>query len=364
MRGHISHESKPYILEILQYIINSEGRALLEIECDDLGATIQRKLSYLHSVKANAIISGHLLRSTAAFIDGNIMDYLTGIRNSSYEEGIQTLLMFIFKLVSISKYCQGLVKKACCLLVPRLCTTVGFVLVSLNICWYNNIHAEALSWISLGLNTDVASGKLKLASMLYCIGDTQRAELVLRDIEGSCDLNIVEPICSCHDFISQGLRRGFLAVADNHNEEAIQYTTAFCVKFLPCEINCVPHELRHETFRSTQEDLAFRGEDNWMDLAVIDSLPYLYFLQYKTYSNLGRQEDKQRALSNLVRSTDQEPNLGHRETALNILGQCMEQEDRAVDAFHCYLLSLKLRERNNAAKFHICRLLSTMVNAN
>ncbi|XP_053389516.1 uncharacterized protein LOC128552494 [Mercenaria mercenaria] len=366
MKGHISHESKPYIIEILQYIINSEGKALQGILCDDLGARLQLKLSNLVTSIKSDIISGKLVRDTATFIDNTIlMNCLTLIRNSSYEEAIQTLLKYSLKLVSISKNCQGLDKKACGLLATRFCTTLGFVLASLNICWHNVIRAESLTWISLGLNTDVSSGKLKLASMLYCIGDTQRAETVLRDIEGSYDLNIVEPICKCHDFIGQRLRKGFCATADNHNEEAIQYTTAFCVRFLLCEINCVPHELRYEMFRSTEEDLAFRGRyDEWMDLAVIDSLPYLYFLQYKTYNNLGRHDDKQRALSNLMRTIDREPNLGHRETALNLLGQCMEQDDRAVDALHCYLLSLNQRGRNNAAKLHICRLLSSMANAN
>ncbi|XP_053395464.1 uncharacterized protein LOC123523851 [Mercenaria mercenaria] len=366
MRGHIPHDTKPYILEILQYIINSEGRALLEIECDALGNRIQLKLSNLlleFDIKTSDIISGQLLKITAEYINMAIRYCLTSIKNSSYIEAIQTLLKCIFKLVIISNQCQGLNKTASSLLVSCFCTTLGSILASLNIQQYNAIPAEALTWISLGLNTDVASSKLKLASMLYCIGDTQRTEVVLRDIEANYDLNIVEPICMCHNFIKQPLRRGFNAICDNHNEEAIQYTTAFCVRFLPCEINCVPHELRQEMFRSTQEDLAFRGRyDYWMDWAVVDSLPYLYFLQYKTCSNIGRHEDQQTALSNLMRTIDQEPNLGHRETALNLLGQCMEQEDRARDSLQCYLLSLNLRERNNAATFHICRLLSTLVN--
>ncbi|XP_045191405.2 uncharacterized protein LOC123548308 [Mercenaria mercenaria] len=365
MRGHISHAYKPYILEILKYIINSEGRALLEIECDDLGARIQLKLSNLHSefeIKSSDI-SGDLILSIAQLSALNIEPRLYSITNSSYKEAIQTLLKYIFKLVIISNQCQGLDKTACSLIVSCFCTTLGSILASLNIQQYNALSAEALTLISCGLNTDVASSKLKLASMLHCLGDTQREDIVLRDIEESYELNIVEPVCTCHAFIRQPYRRGFYALADNHNEEAIQYTTASCVTFLPCEINCVPHELRHEMFRSTQEDLAFRGRDDyWMDWAVVDSLPYLYYLQYKTCRNLGKHEEKQRALFNLIRTIDQEPNLGHRETALNLLGQCMEQEDRAKDSLECYLLSLNERERNNAAKFHICRLLSTLVN--
>ncbi|XP_053388982.1 uncharacterized protein LOC128552013 [Mercenaria mercenaria] len=368
MRGHISHESKGYILEVLQYVINSEGRALLEMECDHLGARIQLKLSYLLfefdiEIKENlsTLISGNLLNCTAQLNDMVIKRCLTLITNSSYKEAIQTLLKYIFKLVIIFNQCQGLDKTASSLLVPQFCTTLGTILASLNIQQYNGISVEALTWISLGLNTDVSSSKLKLASMLYCIGDSQRTEVVLRDIETNYDLNIVEPICRCHDFMCQPYRKGFHATADNHNEEAIQYTTAVCVKFLPCEINCVPRELRYEMFKSTQEDLAFRGDDKWMYWAVVDSLPYLYFLQYKTYS-YHRIQKKQRALFNLTRTIDQESNLGHRETALNLLGQCLEQEGRARDALRCYLLSLNLRERNNAAKFHICRMLFTLAN--
>ncbi|XP_045157380.2 uncharacterized protein LOC123523789 [Mercenaria mercenaria] len=259
MRGHISHEYKPYILEILQYIINSEGRALLGIECDDLGARIQLKLSCFVEFKTSDFISGNILENTAGFLVMDIWNCLVLIRSNTYKETVQILLKYIFKLVRVSNQCQRLDKTACCLLARPLSTTLGTVLASHNIQHDNAISAEALTLISLGLNTDVASGKLKLASMLYCIGDTQRTEIVLRDIEESYDLNIVEPICHCYQFIAQAPRRGFIAICDNHNEEAIQYTTALCVKFLPCEINCVPTELKYEMFRSTQGDLVSRG---------------------------------------------------------------------------------------------------------
>jgi hypothetical protein len=50
-------------------------------------------------------------------------------------------------------------------------------------------------------------------------------------------------------------------------------------------------------------------------------------------------------------------NFGHRETALNLLGQSLEEEDKPREALQCYIFSLQQRERNNAAKFHICNLL-------
>ncbi|XP_045179230.2 uncharacterized protein LOC123538887 [Mercenaria mercenaria] len=362
MAGHISSESKPHILEILQYIINSKGTALLEIECDDLGERLQLKLNNLCVVKVSGSVSAYLLYITAEMVHCTTWQCLTSVRNSSDEITIRTLMKYLSKLVILSQ-CQGLDKTACRLLAPWFGTTLGSILASQNTEHYNGISEEALTWISLGLNTDVSSGKLKLASVFYCTGDVQKTETVLRDIERCYDLNIVEPVCKCHNYIKKYERKGFYAISDNHNEDALQYATAFCVRFLRCEINCIPKELQYELFKSTEEDLAFRDEDDeWMDFAMVDTLPYLYFLQYRTYRYLGRQDDTKKALSNLIRTIDQETNLGHKETALNLLGQCMEQENRPTAALRCYTVSLTLRGRNNAAKIHICRLLSTMIN--
>jgi tetratricopeptide (TPR) repeat protein len=95
-----------------------------------------------------------------------------------------------------------------------------------------------------------------------------------------------------------------------------------------------------------------------MDWTVVDSLPLVYFLQYKIYRHQKRHQDQQQALSKLIRTIETDVNLGHRETALNILGQCMEQENRPQEALKCYLLSLQQRARNNVANVHICKLLS------
>jgi hypothetical protein len=73
--------------------------------------------------------------------------------------------------------------------------------------------------------------------------------------------------------------------------------------------------MKYKMNRSTEEDRPYRDEsDFWMDWAVLDSMPYLHFVQYKVYS-LHRAADQQQALDNLIRTIDTEPNLGRRETA-------------------------------------------------
>jgi hypothetical protein len=362
MRGKISPVDKPYILEILNNIINSAGVALLGIKCDDFGSRLHHKFYNLCPSKSSDRISGSLLYDTAGTISYFSFYYSSTLKDKSPYEAVQTLINCISSIFNLQY--EGLDETACQLLLPMYCTQLGSVLASININQHNIVSADALKLTTLGLNTDVASSKLKLASILYCVQEIQNADLVLSEIERRYDLQVVEPVCSCYDFQRKTFRQGFLATCDNHNEDAIQYATASCVIFLPCENHCVPIELRYEMIRSKPEDRVFRTEidDKWMDNAVVDSLPYLYFLQYKVNSHLGRNNEKHSALLKLLRTVITESNLGHRETALNILGKCMEQEGRVRDAIQCYLMSLNLRSRNNAAKIHICTLLSVMGN--
>jgi hypothetical protein len=288
---------------------------------------------------------------------------------STPEEAVQGLKSNILRILRIEHEGQieheGHDRTRFLCLAQWFCTALGSVLASMNINKNNTVSSDALKIILFGLNTDVASSKLKLASILYCAQEIQTADLVLCEIERGYDLQIVEPVCMCCIHGATPLRPGFNAISENHYEDAIQYATASCVRFQAFEMQCVPNELKFEMFRSTQEDSAFRREivEDWMNFAVVDSLPYLYFLKYKVNKQLRRYEDKHTALFKLLRTIYKEPNLGHRETALNLLGKCVEQEGRAREALMCFTMSLKERWRNNAAKIHICTLMSELVNA-
>ncbi|XP_060586910.1 uncharacterized protein LOC132742485 [Ruditapes philippinarum] len=362
LSGRISPESKPLILETLRYVIESNGRALLEIECDNFGIYLQSSLNGFIQVNEHIIptrIAGLLLKDTALLMNVSFKSFLHEIKDLSPRIATQKLLTIIANHHNENT-------KANRLITRHLCSSIGSILASLNIYQQDHLtYKKALSFMSLGLDPDVASGKLKLASVFYCTGDIERTEFILKNIEECYDLNVVEPVCGCYDFIHNANRERFNRLCYESNEECtlLKYITASCVCFIRFEINCCPLELQHEMFRSTQEIHAHRRlHDKWMDFAAVDSLSYLYFLQYKTYSRLGRQDDKQRALSNIARTIDVEPNLRHKETALNLLGQCMEEENNPGNAFKCYARSLQIRERNNSAKVHICKLLNKLIN--
>ncbi|XP_060591533.1 uncharacterized protein LOC132746425 isoform X2 [Ruditapes philippinarum] len=367
MSGRFSPESKPLILETLRYVIESDGRALLEIKYDNIDKYLQSCLNGfvpIHPHFIPTLIAGQLQRNNAHGISSHSKFLLSEIYDLSPSLAIQKLLTFMSHHHNESF--TNIDRRAYHLITRYLWSALGSILASLNINQQDHLtYKKALSFMSLGLDTDVASCKLKLASVFYCTGDNERTELILKNIEECYDLSAVEPICSCNNFRIYAIRERFNRLCYESNEEStlLKHITASCVCFIRCEINCCPLELQHEMFRYTQEDFAYRSyNDKWMDMSVVDSLPYLYFLQYKTYSRLGRQDDKQRALSNIARTIDVEPNLGHRDTALNLLGQCMEEENNVENAFKCYALSLQIRRQNNSANIHICKLINKLIN--
>jgi hypothetical protein len=358
--------TKQIILDRLCHIISSNGSALLEIECDQLGSRIKNTFLRLEEIVPEhmaCVISGDLVKNVAFEVSDFITTLLKEMNKINHIRLLlQTLYKYLMKVTHDMNH--GHNKLACSTIAKFLSIHLGSAQASIYIHSKRGVCRESTVLMALSLNVNVASEKLKIASIFYCTGNIERTELILKNIEESYDLNAVEPVCGCYIFEESGRKGVFNKLCYEAEDEyaLLQRITASCVRFLRFEINCCPQEFKHEMFRSPQQDLPFRSKyDEWMDLAVVDSLPYLYFLQYKTYSHLRRKRDKQGAISNLAKCIVMEPNFGHKETALNLLGQCMEQENKMDAALKCYILSLKIRGRNNAAKFHICRLVSSII---
>jgi tetratricopeptide (TPR) repeat protein len=361
MAGQFAAEEKRGVLQKLCDIIHSDGRFLLRISMDNISQRLQVKLSPIVHFACSFQTSLEIYEQCSFLLFINILKQINAclllIFNYLSNDHKFDHKQIILKLKNVYYSVEGnrLEQLASRYLASFLCSTLGLIMAS-SIGQNIPVQYEALQWLTLGLNSDVTSGRLKLASMFYCVGDMNRAEFILRQTESRYNSNVVEHVCGCwaHPLTSPSAE--FKRKCSDLSENCINSIASCCVKFMQTEVNCVPQELRYEMVRSTQDDMPYRSM-SWMDYAAVDSLPYLYFLQYKTYGHLQRQQDQQLALSNLVEVIFSGRNFGHRETALNLLGQCMEQEDKPREALQCYMLSLQQRERNNAAKFHICYLL-------
>jgi tetratricopeptide (TPR) repeat protein len=366
MAGQFTAETKHELSKNICDFIQNDRQRLLSIDIDDVGHRLQIKLNRVpHGIyyfPSSLEIYENIMKFTYINIANEISYQQKLILNHLHNKNIRTIKQYVGKVMTFSDNGNRLEHVAFKLLGPFLFTTYGSILASSSIGENNQVSPQALVWLSAGLNSDSSSSRLKLASVFYSTGDMEKAELILRHTEQQYYSNPVLPICTCC-IQTPVVTAEFMKICSEQSENCIKHITAFCVRFIQKEIYCVPHELRYEMFRSTQDDMIHRDEkkDYWMDWAVVDSLPFLYFLQYKIYRHLQRHEDKQQALCKLIRTINTDENLRHRETALNILGQCMEQENRPQVALKCYMLSLQQRARNNVAKLHICKLLSGLM---
>ncbi|XP_060574723.1 uncharacterized protein LOC132732334 [Ruditapes philippinarum] len=363
MAGQFTAEKKNELSKKICDVLQNDSQMLLRIEIDDLGYRLQVKLNivphgiyyYHYSIDIHELYMTEEYLGRAYSTSYHHHDILHHLHNKN----IRTMKQFVGKLISFRVNSNRLEQIALKFLAPILFTTYGSALASSRVAENNQVSPEVLVWLSAGLNSDISSSRLKLASVFYSTGDMEQAELILRHIEQQYYSYPVVPVCTCVKK-PPAVTAELMRICGEQSEDCIKHITAFCVKFIQEEINCIPYELQYEMFRSTQDDMIHRHwfKDCWMDWAVVDSLPFLYFLQYKIYRHLQRHQDKQQALNKLIRTIVTDENLKHRETALNILGQCMEQENRPQQALNCYLLSLQQRARNNAANFHVCKLLS------
>jgi len=227
------------------------------------------------------------------------------------------------------------------------------------------IGSRIWSWYSAAIDTDVASTRLKLASMLYCKGDLQMAAEVLEDVERRYD-NSVQSICGCArmkllntkplKLFTELLNEGDIDVASANR-------VAYCVRFLRQEAFCAPPIMYYEMVRAVGDDIQHRGpqERVWMNWAVVDARPFLHYLQYLTFRGLGLRHKQIQAFYSLKDSIvngHRQHQVFHGETAANLIAHCLEMEDRIALAIRIYLASQADIPRNNAANWHIRRLTS------
>jgi len=207
------------------------------------------------------------------------------------------------------------------------------------------------------LDTDEASGRLKLASMLYCCGDLQRAACVLDDIAGRLD-DSVQSACPSRHIQNKILSERFCKFSAHNSVEIMSRKLVFCAMFTKQEMFCAPMFLRFEMFRAFGDDVQHRNrsECKWMDCAEVDARPFMLYLQYLTYRDLGARQLQLQAfnkLKDIVTSFEEINQLYHRETVLNLFGHCQELEGDILNALNAYSLSLEILPRNNAANWHM-----------
>jgi len=186
---------------------------------------------------------------------------------------------------------------------------------------------------------------------------------VLDDVERRYD-NTVQAICECNrmDPLVTKPRKVFTELLHEGDSDVLMTNrVAYCVRFLRQEVFCAPPILHFEMVRGVGEDIQHRdpNERFWMNWAVVDARPFLHYLQYLTFRDLGLRHKQLQALQSLRVSIVvgiEQNQVFHPETATNIFAYCLEMEGQIDFALDGYLASQAAMPRNNAANWHIRRL--------
>jgi len=378
--GKINSEQRASLRTILDIIVDTHLAPLAFVKTDDLGVRL------LNNVYTVAIRDMKPRRAIHQEITGFLSVYgnvshvvdIRNILNVAADNTPDDLCLFLHSLITAMPLHQlhrhGSEQALCRLDVENRIYIIRYLQQHLastaaSICLQHSMQIgnRIWSWYSAAIDTDVATTRLKLASMLYCKGDLQRAADVLDDVERRYD-NTVQTICGCGRINSlnmKPLRLFSELVNEGYTEVLVTNKVAYCVSFLRQEVFCAPPFLYFEMFRGVGDDIQHRdpNERVWMNWAVVDARPFLHYLQYLTFRGLGLRHRQLHALRSLHFSNMygiKQKQVFHPETATNLFAHCLEMEGRIDYALGCYLASQAYMPRNNAANLHIRRLTNVL----
>ncbi|XP_052816756.1 uncharacterized protein LOC128243192 [Mya arenaria] len=373
LTGKLFKHELPILSAMLSSLMESNMPYIPQIDMDLLGDKmlgITRSLvceSYERK-KNNQLILTKLNKVCNNSIVAEHKDVITEFSMYTWDELNALIIEYLHTLQQISQNGTALEQETATMIMPLLYSSFASLIASMCIHIGQSITQDILHLYHLSFDSDLLSSRLKFASMLYCNGQYDAAANCLVYCEGLLGPEVWQS-CNCIGRLQIKPSSKFLDKTEHSsNKDILQKFTAICVFFMPQEMCCVPEHLVYEMFRTVgDEDRQQRRPATnykWMDLAVIDCIPFLYYLQYLTYRqlNMHHRKDAVRAKLHHYIHTDSQGH-GHIETALNMMGNCYELENRLDVAWMCYSTSLEIYPRNNAANWHVARILHQLVNS-
>ncbi|KAK3582101.1 hypothetical protein CHS0354_009158 [Potamilus streckersoni] len=345
------------LLQILRNLLSSNCTFLLGIQCCNLGQHIADKISrfdYCIIPIATEERVNHMLTLSAASRCRYYILYFIPQHHS-------TLVDYLDRIVYTAKYLPCNLQYPLKYVMMIMWSQLGFHIAT--ICKENAyllsreqvdyLVALASGCLSLGINIDATSVRIKLCGLGMELGNHNSIETSLQHISDYCLRYIYSTTIGHINFPLSSTESLF---RNRYNtEELLQNQISYSVVYLPSEMSITPKTLRMEMFRSIGAPSDLRKEfiDFWFDWGVIDSVVCLYFFQYLNFSRQGNERHKEVAMYNMIHVISTMPDIFHKDTALNLLGYSFMHENQLTNAYRCFNQSLKIRPYHNAAKFYL-----------
>ncbi|KAL3891219.1 hypothetical protein ACJMK2_003482 [Sinanodonta woodiana] len=360
--------AKTKLSKILGKLLSKDCRKMLfKLKCCNLGQLLQQDFSNVDIIRNSKLIDRNVTLEI-------LVDYQTYIEEAAKcrIEMLRYIPQNITNLTSCIRQIKHYMQDAPPTLridahhvLLSLLSRAGFCIVSE--CKENiqSLSQEDVDYrktlatkcLSLGINTDATSVRLKLCALGTMFGNYNFTETRLQEIGD----HRMRYIYSCKTNNSYTLKcnmafnlNKFKTEKDSTND-LLQNQTSFSVIYLPSEISITPTALKIEMYRSVCAPPALRDEEKhfWYDWAVVDSLMCLHFFQYLNFLMLKIESHKMASVEKMVQVIRTEPYIPNRETELNLLGYCLMRESQVKNAFICFKKSMTTCPHHNAAKFHL-----------
>jgi len=348
--------------DVITQIKSHNMWCIYQIEMDMLGFHLVPDIRILDDRRhSNQLkILREILFRIPRYVSTTMSCQMSVSRHQNIYEAVHGTIGHLQLLQSIHNSGSSLEREAVSLLLPHVYGSLASTLASCGIARQLPVPQFVINLYQLSFTSDLMSTKLKYASMLYCSGQCAAAAQVLTHCEGLLGPD-VHHYCGGRSWTGKNQSDAHLeAGLDGNITKLLKSHSTLCVMFSIHERCCVPEHLQYEMFRTmTHADQQLRHASNkWMDLVMIDCVPFLYYLQYLVYRQLGQPVRKMAALQKLMLYVAQPGGIrGHVDTALHVLAHCWELENRPDAAFDYYQQSVLHFPRNNIANWHLARLL-------
>ncbi|KAH3859045.1 hypothetical protein DPMN_101691 [Dreissena polymorpha] len=360
--------------ETLEYKLITMAKSKLEcvfrIQIDDLGSRLSTVpgigIANFYSRQRNVNeISFSLSLAFAAFTK----KYLASL-NGQICFGNRTLLQIMKECaysMKVNSEKKSDFKVELCFVLQNISSFIASLEASDFIANQQPVPTYIFKMYENSLKTGEISNYLKYASFLVMINRLNAAEKILEDVGKLCASNTVENSLT-NNFCSKVIPVTYPENAHTSTERLISYATklVFDVEYRREEVHCVPNHLRYEMYRTITAD-DFRDRINtrnseWMDYTVVDAKPFLFFLQYlSAYTNEKKKRAAKQNLNEYICKIDVSIYHGHPDTTYTMMGSILELENNITEAWKMYKKSVQLVPRNNAAYWHLFRLVGQHV---
>jgi len=305
--GKIKPCEMPKLVSLVSEIIENLQSCLFHIDCDEVGLKLTEACGFYIPRRYNTSVTDLNKTVYDTLFRANFLTDVRSILNINneklnrinFEESIALLQKYFADVqeeISQFDHHVSLVNEATECILPFMYSTFATLLfVS------QGALTDPISTLyNMSFHSDMTSSKLKFASALYAMGKPEEAAKIVKHVElvydeiGPCFQD-----CLCGRLYKEPSDEFMQKVPERSNNELLQARVALCVMFTRHESRALPPHMVFEMYRTvSQRDKSARhiSRDVWMDLAVVESYPFMCYLQCLVFNKLKLHKEEVAAL--------------------------------------------------------------------